>query len=517
MQLALYNEPSLWREVSDKAPFAADLYDGHYSRQTPGSPQVLAPGFHLMLWHETRTGCAMWGVVVGVFREVMRFRNSVFHNRKSGTLSSDLILDATPRTYDWRRRRGLPLELPLRTEIDVEATRARRGQRNEPGYCYLMAGWTFVREIPPEHGRSLKHELEAPPPTVMGGARSSVVVIVIDSDQLRAPFPWYGGKSRAAALVWRAFGNVPNYVEPFAGSLAVLLARPSTPKVETANDKDGLIANFWRAVKHAPDDVARWADWPVNEADLHARHRWLVDAALPLTEALIGDPDWYDAKVAGWWVWGICTWIGGGWCYPDVRLQRRRPSLVNAHGHGIHTLARQIPMIGTPGNGVHAPSRKKPLTHRNKGVHRDGIQPDIFEQLAIRLRDVRICCGEWDRVLGRSTLGIDTAHGMTPCGILLDPPYSHDVRSKRLYREDDAAVSSLVRAWALEHGDNAALRIALCGFEGEHDMPSTWRSVGWRSNSSARSRDLERIWFSPHCLDERTQGDLFDPAEASAS
>jgi hypothetical protein len=50
---------------------------------------------------------------------------------------------------------------------------------------------------------------------------------------LRAPFPWYGGKSRAAPLIWRAFGNVPNYVEPFAGSLAVLLARPHDPKVET--------------------------------------------------------------------------------------------------------------------------------------------------------------------------------------------------------------------------------------------------------------------------------------------
>lgn len=67
------------------------------------------------------------------------------------------------------------------------------------------------------------------------------------STPLRAPFPWYGGKFLAAPLVWRAFGNVPNYVEPFAGSLAVLLARPHPGKVETANDKDGLIANFWRA------------------------------------------------------------------------------------------------------------------------------------------------------------------------------------------------------------------------------------------------------------------------------
>ena len=142
--------------------------------------------------------------------------------------------------------------------------------------------------------------------------------------QLRAPFPWYGGKSLAAPLIWRAFGNVPNYVEPFAGSLATLLARPHAAKIETVNDKDGLIANFWRATQTAPDEVARYADWPVNEADLHARHRWLVDAALPLTERLIADPEYSDPKIAGWWVWGICTWIGNGWCSRDERLALHR-------------------------------------------------------------------------------------------------------------------------------------------------------------------------------------------------
>lgn len=34
---------------------------------------------------------------------------------------------------------------------------------------------------------------------------------------LVAPFPWFGGKSRAADVVWQALGNVDNYVEPFAG------------------------------------------------------------------------------------------------------------------------------------------------------------------------------------------------------------------------------------------------------------------------------------------------------------
>jgi len=28
---------------------------------------------------------------------------------------------------------------------------------------------------------------------------------------VKAPFPWFGGKSRVADLVWDRFGNVPNY------------------------------------------------------------------------------------------------------------------------------------------------------------------------------------------------------------------------------------------------------------------------------------------------------------------
>ena len=93
---------------------------------------------------------------------------------------------------------------------------------------------------------------------------------------MKAPFPWFGGKSKVAHLVWDRFGNVPNYCEPFFGSGAVLLSRPHEPKVETINDRDCFISNFWRAVQKAPEEVAHHADWPVNEADQHARHLWLI-------------------------------------------------------------------------------------------------------------------------------------------------------------------------------------------------------------------------------------------------
>lgn len=138
---------------------------------------------------------------------------------------------------------------------------------------------------------------------------------------LKAPFPYPGGKSTIADLVWRRLGNVDNYIEPFAGSLAVLLRRPaahfdSRYRIETANDANHYICNFWRAVARDPERVAEYADNPVIEADLHARHQWLVRSqeAEEFRQRMQVDPDYHDAKIAGWWVWGQCCWIGHGWC-----------------------------------------------------------------------------------------------------------------------------------------------------------------------------------------------------------
>jgi hypothetical protein len=66
-----------------------------------------------------------------------------------------------------------------------------------------------------------------------------------------------------------------------------------------------------------------------------------------------------------------------------------------------------------------------------------------------------------------------------------------------------------VRAWAVFRGDERDMRIALCGYEGEHDMPSSWECVRGRHRAATdrsgrtatnENRKRERIWFSPHCL-----------------
>jgi DNA adenine methylase len=327
-------------------------------------------------------------------------------------------------------------------------------------------------------------------------------------------FPWFGGKSPVAHFVWERLGDVTNYVEPFFGSGAVLFLRPGgAGHIETVNDADGFVANFWRALKADSDAVAEHADNPVNEADLHARHLWLIGQRESLTDRLCGDAEFYDAKAAGWWAWGQCCWIGSGWCSGTGPWTSEDGVMVLGDpGQGVN---RQLPHLGDPGQGV---NRKLPhLGNPGKGDEQE--TPDEVEarsawlrsyldQFAARLRNVRVCCGDWSRVCGPS---ITFRHG--PTGVFLDPPYADTAtRTTGLYATDCEQVAHQVREWAIEQGRNPLMRICLAGYAGEHEMPSDWRVEEWEAtggyglisaddeSTGRANKGRERLWFSPACL-----------------
>ena len=350
---------------------------------------------------------------------------------------------------------------------------------------------------------------------------------------IKAPFPAFGGKSRVAAEVWARFGNVRNYIEPFCFSTAVLLKRPGgAGAVETINDRNAFVANFWRAVRSDPDAVAEHADWPVIETDLHARHRWLVTSgeAIAALDRVRAEPDYYDARIAGWWCWGACCWIGAGWCdeVESAKIPRisdsvgvnggRLPYLTSSQG--INTAAgpndRQ-PALAQPGWGINAVAawdrHAKRLmynadglgngiarnidapddTHRpqladefSRGRGVDGAMDQMtcsdrrrwitqwMHRLADRLRPVRVCCGHWNRVCDSpSTM---TRLGLT--GVFLDPPYRVTLacgkanRTKHIYandrHQDVNALCDEVQEWCLRWASDREVRIALCGLEGEY-------------------------------------------------
>lgn len=369
--------------------------------------------------------------------------------------------------------------------------------------------------------------------------------------KLKAPFPYFGGKSKVASVVWQAFGNCKNYVEPFAGSLAVLLARPEkhfqggNNLIETVNELNPYISNFWRCVTHDPEQLAFYADHPVLEVDLHARHLWLINQG-DFRERMFEDPDYYDAKIGGWYVWGLSQWIGHGWCAVEHLTKDgvpwKRPLHLSSAGQGVTAIThklptmkgtggghrqslqsptQQIPFLHRPGQGIHqaAITRKMPcLSSDGQGVNkltrqlpfvghagRGDAAPstrsalyEYFDELANRLRNVRVTCGDFARVLGPSVTQISSTNA-----VFLDPPY---LTNGELYGVDlTEHPARRAFAWAKENWSVPGLRIAFCGYEGEFDIPSDWRCYAWKgakgyANEENENRYRERIWFNPACI-----------------
>ena len=371
-------------------------------------------------------------------------------------------------------------------------------------------------------------------------------------DLRKTPFPWFGGKSDAAPHVWAALGDVDHYVEPFAGSLAVLMRRSHTANrtyySETVNDVDGLLINAWRSIQYSPDATAEAASWPVTEADIMSRHlallRWRSERNL---ELLMADPEWHDPKMGGWWMYGQCGWIGSGWCSGDgAWVVGDDGRIVKRAKAGREGVGRQLPHISDDGQGVARPQlreegvgRQLPhISDDGQGVARPQLReegvaiehefhpmtmPELrrwFGYLSARLRHVRVLNGDWHRVCTDGALKSLPVRQGGVCGVFVDPPYADTAGRADVYSHEDQQVAHRVREWALGHTDSKWLRVVMAGFEGEHDgafESAGWRAVEWyraghlkggMGNVGANGTQMhrDRLWLSPSCLapvDER--------------
>lgn len=329
---------------------------------------------------------------------------------------------------------------------------------------------------------------------------------------LKAPFPYFGGKSRIANDVWQRLGNVDNYVEPFGGSLAVLLARPDShewwQKKESVGDFSGMIVNVFRALKYDPESVAEHANWPVTETDLTSRHLFLVNYEDVLTQKLMADPDYFDSRAAGWWIWGVSAWVGGDWMTgkgpysgnyeTPLGVFRKLPMMAGNHGgKGIHRVPKNLD------NNASGQLEEVSLQ----------TLEDTFALISNRLRRVRISCGDWKRL----TKSVMTPAAGKATGVFLDPPYDPSQRRDLLYGKSDTSQGSVheeSRDWALENGHREDLRIAYCSYSEEAEsnlfqengwIPLNWQAAGGYGLQSADSRansnrNREVIWFSQNCL-----------------
>lgn len=85
---------------------------------------------------------------------------------------------------------------------------------------------------------------------------SNVVVLKRPQKRKRLVFGWYGGKFSHLEWLLPLLPKSHHYCEPFAGSAAVLINRDPSP-VETYNDIDGDVVNFFRVLRDRCDDLVR--------------------------------------------------------------------------------------------------------------------------------------------------------------------------------------------------------------------------------------------------------------------
>lgn len=289
------------------------------------------------------------------------------------------------------------------------------------------------------------------------------------SEELTSPFPYFGGKSKITGEVWDRFGEVRNYVEPFCGSCSMLLARPNPKGIEVVNDINGLLVNVWRAIKYDPDEVFRYADSPSSTIDLKAKHNYVYREKSDLVDRMESDPDHFDPKVAGYWLYAQSTLVGGRGIFQE-EIGRRKPS--NSAG----------------GSGIHSKS----------------LSPvdETLRLLSERLRSVKIFCGDWSDCLTKSYTYQDSTAPRTTA-VFLDPPYVSEDYYEENYEHSNEVFWDVVE-WCEEHEEEDFFRIALCGYTGHgvSDRLSDWERWVWdrQCGYAEGQRDRQEcVWFSPTC------------------
>jgi len=299
------------------------------------------------------------------------------------------------------------------------------------------------------------------------------------------PFTWFGGKRWITRFVWQQFGaDIENYIEPFAGGLAVLLARPVTDMnvfkrcAEMFNDKNSFLLNFWRTVQYGNiKKLVRYADFPSYEEEQLARRRFLMNRLTGLDENISRDHNFFDVEIAGLWLYVTRNWIGGGADdpaqSPDNKMPRKKIS------------------------GWQGGSAEKHLACLQK-----------------RLKNATGFRGDWQRVVKSKT----QTTSFKNTGVFLDPPYrgteEYYAGTGEGRLPERSSIADEVDNWALsKQRDHKKFRIAVCGyqhnFKNEEYKAAGWHLQQWearigmgsiKKDQFSREDKIEIIAFSPGCL-----------------
>ncbi|MFI1194020.1 DNA adenine methylase [Micromonospora sp. NPDC020750] len=271
----------------------------------------------------------------------------------------------------------------------------------------------------------------------------------------RPPFPYYGGKQMLADRILPLLPPHEHYVEPYAGSLALLLAKPRTA-FETVNDLDGNLVNFWRVLRERSDELEEACGLTPHARAEHAE-------AMDLEAYPTDDPVERARRT-----WVLLTQGQSG-------------------GTGRRTGWRFF--VNPSGSVFSMPKYLEAYVER-------------FGPAVARLFGVSIEC--------RPALDVITTYGRCP-GVLLyvDPPYVHSTRKGRGYRhemtdDDHRALAVVLR--------EAKATVVLSGYpSGMYDLElyPDWHRVqlATGTGNGGEWRDRTEVLWSNVPLG--VQGDLF--------
>ena len=309
---------------------------------------------------------------------------------------------------------------------------------------------------------------------------------------------YFGNKKKVAPYIWNRIGNVDISFEPFCGTAAWTLLRPmshfhkKTKIKEVINDKNGYVANFFRAVQNDPEKVAYYADSPTNEIELVARYKYLRRNKSTTVQLMKESPTWYCPKRAGWFAWGLCCWIGTSeFIHFSTNANNKMPELFSDKG-----ILKQ----------------EKKTFSDNCMWTIDWKRHKVEKRLQIlsnRLRYVTVACGDWKRIVNATLAN-------RLYGIFLDPPYMGDYNpynSSKIGKHKNQNIRDEILEWAPEYGQQKNVRIAIAGYAddgyGQLVKKHNWEVYAWSASGgyavlgkgeTKNNRHKERLYFSPYCL-----------------
>jgi DNA adenine methylase len=265
---------------------------------------------------------------------------------------------------------------------------------------------------------------------------------------LRRPaLRYFGSKSQIAPWIISHFPRHTSYCEPFGGGANVLLQKPRSP-IETYNDLDGQVVNFFRVLRDQPDELIR-------RLELTPYARAELELALEPTD---------DPLEAARRFFVSCWMTIGGWSEGQTKNSWR--------------------YIKSPNGRSKSPAAYWRMDH--------------LWVVAERLMGVQIECRDGLYIAAH----MDTPETLT----YLDPPYLMETRSgshRYIYEfsEEDhvrlAEVAKSLEGYCVISGYPSELYADLYELEGWVRVETQVRINSSRTNRERPSMRTECLWISP--------------------